>query len=139
MRIFSFKESINFIDRYDVFLGYSLHRESSEITGFNVSRDEAITENLTNNIDDLNEILKGYYFDVNFFKTYIENDEDDPIKCIAMFKLKKKDSEDLYLSVHNAHNGYYFHGFELNKVKIDRNKKIEFLEKNIKRPTCLSQ
>lgn len=116
MRIFYDKETwggkVNFVDDNNVLVGFDMGQSCCEHFGWYIidemSGDTEKWEDINPSNDVLNEELKDWYFDVDFF---------DQLGETVVFKLKSdiKGSEDKYLHLFNHHNGYYSHGFSMSK------------------------
>lgn len=118
MRIFYFSSSINFIDETDVFLGFSLYQSCSERLDFKMAYDRKLKQEIdTNNLDNVNDIIEGYLFNRNFMLSYY--DDKNTKSNIAVFRMEKNGSPDIYLFLSNGHNGFYSKGFSLKKVSMD--------------------
>jgi hypothetical protein len=97
------RHSINFIDRYDVFVGYDFTSSCCEQFGYYF-----ILPNGTQTDDDLEESpLKGFVFDPSFIE---QGQYGTDAGGFAKFRLVKGDKE-AFLVIYNDHNGYYSHGF----------------------------
>ena len=117
MRIFKHKESVNFIDKNDVFLGYSLENSCCSHSGFELALDKACKKKIEfETIDDVNKIIEGYEFDTKYMNKYF--DKKDNSYGFAVFRMTKKGSGNIYVILKNHHNGNYWNGFELSKVEI---------------------
>lgn len=55
---------------------------------------------------------EGYQFEVNYFKEVTPDEDYWYEGGMAIFRLVKGESE-MFLALHNSHNGYYSHGFEM--------------------------
>lgn len=109
MKVFERGGKINFVDDNNVFVGFDYGADCCEQFGWFLS------ENLPTQIEDENgsEIdPTGFQFDPDFFE---ENLLGESLDCggSATFKLKKPEGGAVFLTIYNAHNGYYGHGFEV--------------------------
>lgn len=122
MRIFQNESSlwddkVNFVDKNNVFVGYDLGKEGSELAGWFIDNKEHndVPKDLPK-VD--NTILEKYSFDKNYFEHATpQNDKYgyDQFDAGGMvrFKLKRRGEKHLYLHLFNVHNGYYKHGFNM--------------------------
>ena len=105
----SWSEKVNFVDDNNVLVGFDMSSCCCESFGWFVCSKEP-----TEIIDEENaEKLKteGYQFDVDYFKEIDPEDKWDE-GGMAIFRLVKGEDE-MFLALHNTHNGYYSHGFEM--------------------------
>jgi len=117
MRIFKHKESVNFIDENDVFLGYSLDNSCCSHSAFELTWDKAGKKKINfSNFDEINEIIKGYEFDTKYMDKHF--DEKDNSYGFAVFRMTRKGASNIYVVLKNHHNGNYWNGFELSKIEI---------------------
>lgn len=108
-------EKINFVDENNVLVGYDYSGQCCENFGWCIG--EKISMNLKDALFDdsktdtyIDEQLKGWTFDTEFFKEIQEEESYNDIR-FAIFRLVKGDQE-RFLHLYNIHNGYYSHGFE---------------------------
>lgn len=117
MKVFNYGGSINFIDENDVFLGYELSTSCSEFADYKLFYDRKGKKEVTyKNYDELNDILDGYFFDITFMVSFY--DDKNTKSNIALFRLINESNNSIYLGLSNRHNGYYVHGFCLEKIDI---------------------
>lgn len=115
MKIFNKDYKWNFVDDRNVFVGYDNGQSCCE------NADYLLTFEPPSSLDEpkLTD-LDGYNFDKKFFQEYEfpqkEGYSELESGAAVMFKLKKKNKKPIYLTLFNAHNGYYGHGFEA-KIK----------------------
>ena len=121
MKVFTNLGKINFVDENNVFVGYDYIQDCCENFGYFFSKSNEINEeklskeNLSeDNIESLVFDTSSYIFDLNYIKEFsIPFGERD---CnLLQFKLVSKNNknDDVYLTLYNYHNGYYYHGFEV--------------------------
>lgn len=97
--------SINFVDEYNVLVGYDMDQGCCENFGWFIS------EQKENDILEHKEVdVSTFVFDTNFFEES-RNGESCAETNIARFRLISGEKE-LFLHLYNCHNGYYSHGFE---------------------------
>jgi hypothetical protein len=113
MKIFNDKndEKVNFVDDNNALVGFDMDQHCCESFGWFLSSKQPtkIEE------DDYGEGLatEGYQFDVNYFEGgCLQDDEGFEEGGMATFRLVKGE-EEMFLTLHNTHNGYYSHGFEM--------------------------
>ena len=118
MEIFDFNDKVNFIDENNVFVGFSTRIDCCENCFWWLCTDWTRAKKIDNckkiiegSISELNEKLKGFVFNTNFFRQYKGEDRFEEGGAVV-FKLMKKNKR-IFLILENHHNGYYSHGFEL--------------------------
>ena len=121
MKIFNqvppFDSKVNFVDENNVVVGYDIEQDCCEFASWFILKEKATKDNLdydwmydqTDNQLEFDEL--EYRFDINFRETISRDDLCD-YTTVTIFRLVSiKDGPDLYLHLHNSHNGYYSHGF----------------------------
>lgn len=114
MKIFNdnenkWSEKVNFVDENNVLVGFDMTQDCCESFGWFLSSaepTEVIEEENAEKIE-----VEGYQFDVEYFKE-IENEDKWDEGGMAIFRLVSGESE-IFLALHNTHNGYYSHGFKM--------------------------
>lgn len=104
MRIFQKGSKVNFVDEMDVVVGYDCIQAScGEDPDWFLHGHVADTEG------DKTLDVEGYNFDAGFFveRTWRALDEGEAVT----FRLAKPEAKDVFLTIYNAHNGYYAHDF----------------------------
>ena len=109
-------EKVNFIDDNNVFVGYDMGQCCCEHAEWFIA-ESVLTKmpTLRCNKDE----VEGYNFDIEYFQESKVLDYEDmdgfapDSGGVAIFKLVKDASPDLYLHLFNCHNGYYGHGFTM--------------------------
>lgn len=109
----SWDNKVNFIDENNVLLGYDIDQKCCEHAGYIVLDEEPTkykTSESSETIEEINNRLKGFTFNVEYFKTI-----DDDSGCCdgnenVVFKATNADKS-IYILLFNCHNGYYSHGF----------------------------
>ena len=112
----NYSESINFIDSNEVFLGFDYSSKCCEDFGYITSRSEELNLSDAESISELDDDLEleGYDFDREYF-----NQEYRGLANYVTFRCVKDGAEDIYLTIYNRHNGYYWHGFNFkNKEEV---------------------
>lgn len=114
MRIFnkgenSYDEAVNFVDMFNVFVGYDTRTDCCEYASWYII-DKETNEPSSEHENYDEKDLEAYYFDVEYFQEldlggYV--DEGGAVR----FKLLHPTKDPKYLVIFNAHNGYYGHGF----------------------------
>lgn len=99
---FTFK--VNFVDKNNVCLGYSLNQQCCENADWFIS-DKIETDEKVYRQELNKENLENYYFDKDFIEYLPE---------AVVFRCKCKRKPDKYIHLFNLHNGYYSHGFTFN-------------------------
>lgn len=108
MKTFHKGYKINFVDDNNVLVGFDNESSCCEDFGHFLSRkiptkrDEEETD-----IDP-----EGFNFDPNFFEEKTPDEEHFDSGGMAIFRLTKGE-EEIFLTLHNSHNGYYSHGFTM--------------------------
>jgi hypothetical protein len=113
MKIFTsdggYFEKVNFVDGNNVLVGYDMSQSCCENADWTILPVPATAPDpAPNPLPD----LEPYYFDIETppVKGSIAGDLLDSGDCIS-FKLVAEDLLPLWLTLFNAHNGYYSHGF----------------------------
>jgi hypothetical protein len=117
MKIFDQKDpwhyKVNFVDENNVVLGYDMEQSCCEDANWTVLDEEPIDK--ISYFDDLfrknqePEDYEGFVFDKTYMKDLVlEGGDEGSAVCFKMVK----ESEEKFIVVYNAHNGYYSHGFE---------------------------
>ncbi len=103
-----FENKVNFIDENDVFVGYDLSQSCCEYADWFLTDKKNLPKDFSFYDSEKNKSLdvSGYNFDTDYF----EDGTTDEGGYVA-FRLKKKNSKNIYLYLFNMHNGYYSHGF----------------------------
>lgn len=104
----TYGESVNFVDDYNVFVGYDMSQGCCENFGWFISerREKEIIEH--KELD-----VSGFFFDPVFFEESRIGESCDETNMVR-FRLVGEEKE-LFLHLYNCHNGYYSHGFEFKK------------------------
>jgi len=104
MREFIKDNKYNFIDKNDVLVGFDNDQQCCESFGWFYSNSRPKSYD-TAKITPKN--LEAFNFDPDYVKTVNLGGERDGVT----FRLENDEGNVLYLTLHNAHNGYYSHGF----------------------------
>jgi len=113
MKIFNKDGKLNFVDDHNVFVGFDYNTCCCEDYGWFLTHgdfDWKIKENQHNGID-----IDGYQFDTNFFNSELPEGADVESGGFATFRLVHPSKPEVFLTLWNAHNGYYSHGFEFRR------------------------
>jgi len=106
MKYFERDSKYNFVDANNVFVGYDSHQDCCELASWYFSFNPGVIP--VSDSDNINaDELDAYSFDTGYFR---EDSADET--AIAEFKLVAPGLPDIYLILHNTHNGYYGHGFK---------------------------
>lgn len=113
-------DKYNFVDENNVVVGYDAEQNCCENAGFYFVKgvEPKCWTNAEINADwcPNEEELKPYRFDPGFYKD-LDIDSTDPDKdtetSAVMFRCVADGLPDLFLVLHNTHNGYYSHGFTM--------------------------
>lgn len=107
MQIFERGNKINFVDEANVYLGYDMEQSCCESADWFIADtpQESIPEHDREGVPD----LKGFLFDVSFFKLVEGGDFEEG--GMAIFRIVSGDKEK-FIHIFNAQNGYYGHGFD---------------------------
>ncbi len=108
MKIFEKDYKTNFVDDANVLVGFDSGQCCCESFGYFFSR------KIPTKIDDGAEGINadGFNFDTAFFRDVVPAEEYFDCGGMAVFRLTKGE-EEIFLTLHNSHNGYYAHGFEM--------------------------
>ena len=116
MRYFYRDGKYNFVDLENRFVGFDANRQCCEAFGWMITRKapQSLDDDTLWEPNDIGkaDLMEGYVFDVHF-KDSIDitgTIAGEPVGT-AVFRLVKGD-EEAFLTLYNAHNGYYSHGFE---------------------------
>lgn len=97
----------NFVDVNNVFVGFDNNSKCCEEFGWFISKE------IPTMIDDgLYIPTDGYVFDVGFIQEVSFDEKHGNGSSGVVFRLTKGDDV-IYLTLHNTHNGYYYHGFNM--------------------------
>lgn len=108
MKIFENDGKTNFVDDNNVLVGFDSHQCCCERFGHFLSR--KIPAKIDEGAEEIN--TGGFNFDTGFFKEVVPAEEYFDCGGMAVFRLTKG-AEEIFLTLHNAHNGYYSHGFTM--------------------------
>jgi len=118
MKIFNdakkWHEKINFVDDNNVFVGFDAFQNCCEDFGWDLFLKEPTNfvecwqGTITESCDP-----EGFQFDTSYFKE-VEGDNRYNEDHAAVFRLVKGEQE-IFLVLRNSHNGYYSHGFVMEK------------------------
>ena len=113
MKIFERDEKINFVDDYNVFVGFDYSPCCCEHYGWTITKECPTNDiDLTKLVTDPHLDFSLYRFDTTFYKIVI-NELSCDTGVGAIFRLINGNIEELFLTLWNYHNGYYTHGFEM--------------------------
>jgi hypothetical protein len=104
MRLFIARGKWNWVDDKDNFVGYSNERDCCEEFSYKYSRDN-MGEEVLESPD-----ISGFSWDFSFFFEDTDGCEGD-YYSVARFRMSNMEGEVIYLTLINAHNGYYSHEF----------------------------
>jgi len=105
----SWSEKVNFVDDNNVLVGFDMGTCCCESFGWFLSKDEPTK---TEEEDEGAIDVDGFQFDVSFFKEITPDEESWDQGGMAIFRLTKGE-EEIFLALHNSHNGHYSHGFKM--------------------------
>ena len=100
---------VNFVDDYNVLLGYDMYQDCCETAFWRISDKEKFEDGDEKEGNDFD--LDRYHFDTEYLEEY------EPVGelWVATFRLVGSKwgtrLPDLYVHLCNSHNGYYSHGF----------------------------
>ena len=106
----SWSEKVNFVDDNNVLVGFDMSQACCESFGWFVCSKEPTKIIEEENAEKLE--TEEYQFDVDYFKEVTPDEEYWDDGGIAIFRLVNGESE-MFLALHNSHNGYYSHGFDM--------------------------
>lgn len=102
---------INFVDDNNVLVGFDADQSCCERFGWFIS--ESMPTSINDSAPEPSG-LEPFNFDPAFFQSLNFGEPDDYcVESAAVFRLVNGNKE-LFLTLHNTHNGYYSHGFEMN-------------------------
>jgi hypothetical protein len=99
---------VNFVDGNNVVVGFDLGQSCCESFGYSILSE---IPDGTNEDRPTDAELEPYFFDTSFAPVENSGGSFDEGGSIS-FRLVAEDLPPLYLTLFNAHNGYYSHGFE---------------------------
>ena len=108
MKIFERDEKANFVDDNNVLVGFDNWQLCCESFGYFLSR--KVPTKIDEGAEDIN--TDGFNFDTSFFREVPPAEECLDAGGMAVFRLTKG-AEEIFLTLHNTHNGYYSHGFSM--------------------------
>lgn len=102
---------VNFVDTNNAVVGYDMQQDCCEHADWCIAGVPELGSGLGNGIT---EASLGPYVFAPDVATNHDFPRDTPDECSAVsFKLVADGRPDLFLTLHNTHNGYYAHGFEI--------------------------
>ena len=107
----------NFVDVNNVVVGWDTAQNCCEVWGNHFQLVEPLAYQAdwpTDGVQFTAEQLEPYVFDPEYRQEYSNEDEG---RC-AVFKLVGEGLPPLYLVLNNSHNGYYSHGFKMDKAGV---------------------
>jgi hypothetical protein len=111
MRVFTSERAVNFVDDYDVFVGYELDQECCEVFGWDINPALSADE------------LLSYIFDTTkmpVIKEPVEGDYEQvhtvEFTLIEHRLAEKRPKRTITLTLNNEHNGYYSHGWTMGNL-----------------------
>ena len=99
---------VNFVDKNNVVLGYDLEQCCCELADWYITKTIPSSSEPEDEVSE--EGLEDYVFDTSFIEYPVDSDMYGEWGCVV-FKIVAEGKPDLYISLHNTHNGYYGHGF----------------------------
>lgn len=125
MRVFEQDGRINFVDESDVYVGFDYYSSCCESFGWGIHVGEVAYFENENGID-----LEPFFFDTEFFESDVNDDwegggavtfrlvygrvrSDGQTREIERSRAADGLPTEIFLRLHNHHNGYYSHGFEM--------------------------
>lgn len=110
MKIFhkteNFSSKVNFVDTYNVFLGYDTEQDCCEYADWFIS--EKQHKDIPESLNQPDE-MDGWVFDIDYFEK-VDNEQVFDEGEMVVFRITKG-KEEKFLHLFNCHNGYYGHGF----------------------------
>lgn len=112
MRVFEKDGKVNFVDDNNVFVGYDARQHCCEDAGYVITEHEVLT-----GIQSISGIEDKDFPGYNFDTTYIKDVYEDSLQSggAVIFKCVDGKGGSIYVTIFNAHNGYYSHGFAMKK------------------------
>lgn len=114
------KKSINFIDKYDIFVGFDLEFQCCESYGWYIKSDDSVDDVIERSQYALNCLeeeefnLNDWCFDIDYFKYDDFDTKTFTFADVVVFKINKG-NEVKYLFLFNVGNGMYAHDFFFGK------------------------
>lgn len=108
MKVFEDGDKLNVVDENNVFVGYDLGQSCCENAGYFFSKE--VPKEFTTDETSVEFKHEDFVFDPAFFQEIPDGSDGGGM---AIFKLKNKEGEEVFLCLFNSHNGYYGHGFEM--------------------------
>jgi hypothetical protein len=106
MRIFDRDNKVNFVDDYNVVIGYDTAQDCCEYAGYSITATPPT------------EVCEDCPSESELLPYRIVHDEKPEVDSVPVseggsvcFRLVADGLPDLYLNLFNVHNGYYGHGF----------------------------
>ena len=108
MKTFYKDYKTNFVDDANVLVGFDSQQSCCENFGHFLSR--KIPTKIDDGVENID--TEGFNFDTKFFQEVTPAEGYFERGGMVVFRLTK-DSEEIFLTLYNSHNGYYSHGFEM--------------------------
>lgn len=114
MRVFEQHGRVNFVDEFNVFVGFDMQPGCCESFGYYFedavsTGAERVNEQEDCDADGTPKDIESWSFDPKFFRQTDSAGYDEG--GVAVFRLVSGEREK-FLHLFNSHNGYYGHGFE---------------------------
>ena len=110
MKIFNRDGKINFVDENNVLVGFDYESSCCEEFGYFLSSTAPTSLNPADVLQESDEAFASFVFDISYHDDIgFERDSDS---AAVVFRLTRG-IDVIYLTLHNTHNGYYTHGFEM--------------------------
>jgi hypothetical protein len=106
---------INFVDHNNCFVGFRYEQNCCEEFGYKISKKCPKTFEEIDSLKDFDEkLMSEYSFDTSFELSLCGGD-DYHEKNAATFRAVDKNSNEIFITIWNNHNGYYSHGWKFSK------------------------
>lgn len=116
MRVFKTEGKINFVDQNNVFVGFDFEQSCSETFGYFFSWTkpaQVMVQEDTLVEETWKAVLEEYVFDTEY-REELQHLAFLDAGSAVVFRLVQGSTE-LFLCLYNSHNGYYSHGFTVEK------------------------
>lgn len=115
MKVFNetkYGERINFVDENNVFIGFDYFQSCCEDFGYAITKTCPKTFKEIETLEEIpDDSISEYVFDTSFEHFPTGSDSWNEENC-ATFRAVDKNLNEIFITIWNAHNGYYSHGYE---------------------------
>ena len=111
MKIFNRDGKVNFIDKNNVLVGFDYVSCCCENFGYFLTPTKPTSLDPIDVLQESDEAFSGFVFDTKYCDDIAFGGEWNDSSA-SVFRLTRGD-ETIFLTLHNTHNGYYGHGFDM--------------------------